>query len=175
MIDQNSTVESSRIFQAVPDDTAVLIGLANDTGIFQPGEVEALFGSVLDDIHAGRQAAGHQAHVCLEGSSGSILGWVYFGPSANADGVWDLWWIGVTPTRQCEGVGSHLLRFVEDRVRSSAGRLLVVETSSLPTFESVRHFYRKHQFTECGTIPDFYAAGDGKVIFAKQIAMEKSY
>lgn len=174
MIDQNPPVEPLRIRSPVPDDTATLVGLAGDTGIFQPGEAEALLGSVLDDLHAGRHAAGHQAHVCLDGTPGLIVGWVYFGPSANADQVWDLWWIGVTPTRQNDGVGSHLLRFVEDRIRSAAGRLLIVETSSLPKFDSVRRFYHKHQFTECGTIPDFYAVGDGKVIFAKRITTANS-
>jgi len=174
MIDQNPLVQPSMIRSVVPDETATLIRLADDTGIFHPGEAEALMGGVLDELHSSHLGAGHEAHACLDGSSGLIVGWAYFGPTANANGVWDLWWIGVTPTRQSQGFGSRLLRFVEDRVRSFAGRLLIVETSSLPTRESVRRFYRKHLFTECGTVPDFYAAGDGKVIFAKRIAAANS-
>lgn len=154
----------------VLDDKSAMVGLANDTGIFQPGEAEALLGGVLESLHAGSLGEGHQAHVSTDISSGEITGWVYFGPTPNADGVWDLWWIGVAPARQGRRIGGALLRFVEDRVRDASGRLLLVETSSLPKFEPVRRFYRYHQFIECGTVPDFYGPGNGKVIFAKRIS-----
>ena len=113
---------------------------------------------------------GHQAQVWTDGPAGPPAGWAYFAPAAKADQVWDLWWIGVAPTRQGEGIGGELLRFVEAHVRAVGGRLLLIETSSLPTFDPIRRFYAKRGYVECGRVPDFYAEGDDKMIYAKRIA-----
>ena len=66
--------------------------------------------------------------------------------------------------------GDELLKFVEEYVRSANGRVLIIETSSLPKLERTRRFYAKRGYVLCGQVPDFYADGDDKVIFAKRIA-----
>ena len=48
--------------------------------------------------------------------------------------------------------------------------MLLIETSSLPRFAATHAFYGKHGYTKVARIPDFYADGDSKVIFAKRIA-----
>lgn len=155
---------------ATPADTPDLLALAAATGIFRPDEVDFLLGGVLDDLHAGRLGDGHTAWVWAGGSTEQPAGWVYFSPVDKTDGVWNLWWIGVDPARQGQGVGGELLRSVEDHVRTNAGRLLLIETSSLPTFDAVRRFYAKRGYSDCGQVPDFYADGDGKVTYAKRMA-----
>ncbi len=155
---------------ADPVDTPALLALADASGLFQPLEVEALLGSVLDDFHANRLGPGHQVQVWSDSPAGTPAGWVYFAPTDKADGVWDLWWIGVAPARQGQGIGSELIRFVEGQVRAAGGRLLVVETSSLPALDPTRAFYARHGYARCGMVPDFYADGDGKVIYAKRVA-----
>jgi GNAT superfamily N-acetyltransferase len=159
------------IRQAIPTDTDALIALAADTGIFRPGEAEELLGGVLTEFHAGRLGSGHQVWVSVAGPDGPPVGWVYFAPAAKADGVWDLWWIGVAPGRQKSGTGGELLAFVEDQVRTAGARVLVIETSSAPSFAPVRQFYLNRGYSDCGTIPDFYADGDGKVTFAKRMTL----
>ena len=155
---------------AAPADTPALIALAAATGVFQPGEAEGLLGGVLEELHAGRLGADHVAQVWADAPDAPPVGWVYFAPTPNANRVWDLWWIGVAPTRQGQGVGDELLRSVEGHVRAAGGRLLVIETSSQPTFDPVRRFYAARGYAECGRVPDFYADGDGKVIVAKRLA-----
>lgn len=154
---------------ASPNETRDLVALASSTGLFTPDEAEALLGGVLDDLHAGRLGEGHQVHVYADDRTGAAAGWVYLAPAFKADGVWDLWWIGVAPSAQGTGVGSKLLNFVESRVRDSGGRLLIIETSSTPPLAPARRFYASRDYQSCGTIPDFYGAGDDKVIFAKRI------
>ena len=155
---------------ATPADSPALVALAAATGIFQPHEAEALLGGVLGDLHDGRLGDGHQAQVWGDAPNGDPAGWVYFAPTPKADGVWDVGWIGVAPGRQKQGIGDALLGFVEAHVRAAGGRILTVETSSLPAFDPVRRFYAKRGYAECGRVPDFYADGDGKVIYSKRLA-----
>lgn len=154
---------------AAAGETPALVALGEATGIFGPQEPEALLGGVLDALHAGTLGEAHQAHVWADGPDKPPAGWVYFGPTPNAVGVWDLWWIGVDPDRQGQGIGSELLRFVEERVREAGGRLLLIETSSQPALDPTRHFYARRGYAECGRIPHFYGEGDAKIIYAKPL------
>jgi len=61
------------------------------------------------------------------------------------------------------------LKFVEDHVQNARGRVLVIETSSVPKLERTRKFYAKRGYSACGQVPDFYADGEDKVIFAKRL------
>jgi ribosomal protein S18 acetylase RimI-like enzyme len=155
-------------------DTPALISLADATAIFQPGEANALLGGVLEEFHAGQLGENHLVQVWVDPATDVPAGWVYFAPTARADGVWDLWWIGVDPARHGQGIGASLLIAVETEVRSAGGRVLVIETSAQTMFDPVRRFYAKRGYSECGLVPDFYADGDGKVIFAKRIAARVS-
>ena len=154
---------------ASPTETAELVSLAESTGIFAPDEAEALLGGVLEELHAGRLEDGHQAHVWASTDTGPAKGWVYFAPTEHSDGVWNLWWIGVAGDSQRQGIGDGLLNFVEEKVKSAGGRLLLIETSSLAAFDSVRQFYVKRGYMECGRVPDYYAAGEAKMIYCKSI------
>jgi GNAT superfamily N-acetyltransferase len=153
------------------DDTSELVALAVSTGLFSPDEADTLLRATLDALHAGQLPAGHQAQVCID-SDGTKVGWAYFSPDANAAAVWELWWIGVAPAAQRQGGGAILLDFVESQVRTASGRLLLIATSSLPALGPARRFYAKRGYSECGRIPNFYAAGDDKVILAKQLAAQ---
>ena len=117
---------------ATPHETPALVALGASTGLFTPQEADALLRQVLDDLHAGRLGEDHQAHVWTDDATAQPAGWVYFSRDPHADGVWELWWIGVAPTRQGTGVGAELMRFVEARVRAAGGRVLMLATSSLP-------------------------------------------
>lgn len=153
---------------AIPDDTPAIIALGVDTAMFLPDEV-APVREMLDGFHAGGLPPGHRVEVWSEGLAGRPLGVAYFGPDPNTDRKWDLWMIAVDPTRQGEGIGGELLRSVEAHARDGDGRLLLIETSSLPRFDATHAFYRKHGYVEVARIPDFYRDGDSKVIFAKRL------
>lgn len=150
----------------IPADSPVLLEIAAGTGVFKPHELVALQ-EVLDDYHDTNHEYGHQAHTWTE--SGSPIGFVYLAPTAMTDRTWELWWIAVDVQRQGQGLGSKLLVAVEDAVRAVNGRLLLIETSSTPVYHPTRQFYLRHGYTEVAVIPDFYADGDGKVIFSKRM------
>ncbi len=158
------------IRHAAPLDTPTLVALAVSTGLFQPDEADLLLKSTLDELHGGRLGEGHQARVWTAGPGAPPTGWAYFSPDAAANGVWELWWIGVAPDHQGRGTGDALLASVEGDVRTAGGRLLLIATSALPRLERSRRFYAQRGYAECGRVPDFYADGDAKVIFAKRLA-----
>lgn len=156
------------ITSAVPEQTEALVALAVSTGLFTDEEADVLLRTTLSDLHAGKLGAGHQAAVALNADN-VPLGWVYFGPHDKADGVWELWWIGVAAKQHRKGTGSALMLHVENSVRKAGGRLLIVETSSTPQLVGTRQFYVLRGYRECGTIPDYYGEGDGKVTFVRNV------
>lgn len=149
-----------------PDDTPTLLALADGTRVFKPPEVVALR-EVLDDYHAANHAEGHRSVTAEE--AGQIVGFAYYAPAAMTDGTWYLYWIAVRQGLQAKGVGTCLLRHAEEDVRRSQGRLLVIETSSLPHYEPTRRFYLKHQYEQAAVLRDFYAEGDDMVVFRKRL------
>jgi GNAT superfamily N-acetyltransferase len=149
-----------------PDDTPTLVELARATGVFKPLEVQALR-EVLDDYHATNHALSHRS-VTAEGD-GRVTGFAYYAPSSMADRAWYLYWIAVRPDLQARGLGGRLLRHAEDEARARDGRLLLIETSSLPHYDLTRKFYLKHGYAQDAVVHDFYADGDDMVIFAKRL------
>lgn len=150
----------------VPADSPALVAIAAGTGVFKPHELVALQ-EVLDDYHATNHEYGHQAHTWDEG--GTPVGFVYLAPTAMTDRTWELWWIAVDVSRHGQGLGTKMLLAVEDMVRAAGGRLLLIETSSTPVYQPTRQFYLRHGYVAAATVPDFYADGDGKVIFSKRV------
>ena len=70
---------------------------------------------------------------------------------------------------QAGGLGRELLRFAEEDIRRLNGRVLFVETSSLPHYELTRRFYLKLGYEQVALLPDYYADGDGMVVFRKRL------
>jgi ribosomal protein S18 acetylase RimI-like enzyme len=153
----------------LPADTEALVHLADATTVFKPIEIVALR-EVLDDYHTTNHRHGHKC-VTFE-QSGTILGFAYYAPAAMTDHSWYLYWIAVTRHTQARGIGGKLLRYVEEDIARSRGRVLFIETSSLSHYDLTRRFYLKHQYEQAATIPDYYADGDDMVIFRKRFAEE---
>jgi ribosomal protein S18 acetylase RimI-like enzyme len=150
----------------VPDDTPILVKLAQETDVFKPHEIQALQ-EVLDDYHATYQAHGHKS--ITHETKGHITGFAYYAPAAMTERTWYLYWIAVTRHTQARGIGSALLKHVEEDIRALTGRLLLIETSSLPSYDLTRKFYVKHKYDQAAQIADYYADGDDLVVFRKRM------
>jgi ribosomal protein S18 acetylase RimI-like enzyme len=148
-----------------PADTPALVAMAAETGVFKPIEVQALQ-EVLDDYHSTYRTLGH---VSVTGErEGAIVGFVYYAPAAMTDRTWYLYWIAVTKRIQAKGIGAAMLAHAENDIRSQRGRMLLLETSSLPHYDLTRRFYIKHHYQEVARIADYYAEGDSMVVFGKR-------
>ena len=148
----------------IPDDTPTLVPLAEATGVFKPHEIVAL-GEVLDDYHSDNQALGHRSVTYVQ--DGQIIGFAYYAPASMTDRAWYLYWIAVSKQIQARGVGGALLHFVEEDIHQHGGRVLFIETSSLPHYDLTRKFYVKHGYEQTAVLRDYYADGDDMVVFRK--------
>jgi ribosomal protein S18 acetylase RimI-like enzyme len=151
----------------IPDDTPALVALTEATGMFKPLEIQALR-EVLDDYHATNHALQHCSITCEE--NGTVLGFAYYAPAAMTDCTWYLYWIAISKSSQGRGIGSQLLHHVEEDIRvRHQGRVLFIETGSLPHYELTRQFYRKLGYEQHALLKDFYADGDSMVVFRKPL------
>ena len=154
-----------------PADTPALCALTEATEFFKPAEIETL-AEVLDEYHAIYAAQDHRAYGWDEG--GTLLGFSYHAPAVMTDRAWYLYWIAVEKGQLGRGLGGRMLEFVEQDIRQENGRLLIVETSSIPLYEPTRRFYLKYGYAQTATVPDYYADGDGQVIFTKRMGDAKT-
>lgn len=150
---------------ATSDDQKAIMAIAHAINLFSPPEISE-FRSMLAEYFDGIPDNDHHWIVYDDGEP---VGVAYYAPEQYADGTWNLYFIAVQPDRQGEGLGSQLLRYVEQMLRKRGDRILLVETSGLPSFERTRAFYRKNGYDEEARIREFYKAGDDKIIFRKAL------
>jgi GNAT superfamily N-acetyltransferase len=77
--------------------------------------------------------------------------------------------MAVTPEKQGKGIGTALLETAEKSIKKAGGRLAIIETSSIPSYEKTRRFHSRHGYDLVARIPDFYAVGDDKLILQKHV------
>jgi len=143
-------------------------GILRATGVFREDEI--LVGLEVLDSYLEHPEQDYTALGAFT-PGGELLGFSIHGPTPCTLGTWDLYWIAVSPEAQGLGVGTVLLKEVEGRLTRSNARLLVIETSSRPPYEPTRAFYLKKGYREVARVPDFYEAGDDRVIYAKNLTV----
>lgn len=97
----------------------------------------------------------------------------YCAPEQMTEGTWNLYLIAVHPNYQRQGLGTSMLHYIEQILTAQGERVLLVETSSLETFEYTRKFYRKCGYEEEARIREFYKAGEDKIVFRKSLTNRK--
>jgi ribosomal protein S18 acetylase RimI-like enzyme len=83
------------------------------------------------------------------------------------DGTWNLYLLAVHPQHQGQGLGAALVRQIEQDLRSTGARVLLIETSGVPDFAGQRGFYTRLGYHQEARIREFYAPGDDKVVYCK--------
>jgi hypothetical protein len=58
---------------------------------------------------------------------------------------------------------------MEQRIPELGGTRIYVETSSRAQYEPTRAFYERRAYRKEVVLEDFYAPGDGKVIYVKSV------
>jgi ribosomal protein S18 acetylase RimI-like enzyme len=100
---------------------------------------------------------------------GNPIAVAYCAPERMTQGTWNLLLIALHPDQQGRGHGTALISHIENKLRENGQRILLVETSGLPSFERMRAFYSKCGYDNEACIRDFYDAGEDKVVFRKAL------
>ncbi|MBM3547675.1 MAG: GNAT family N-acetyltransferase [Alphaproteobacteria bacterium] len=152
---------------AKPEDRLAVRRLVASTGFFSASEEEIAVELVDDALAKGEVASGYR--FIFAEDAGQPVGYVCFGPIAGTEASHDLYWIVVDNTRRGRGVGRFLEQACAEAVRGLGGRRIYVDTSSRDQYAPTRAFYLACGYREAARLDDFYAAGDGKVIFVKSL------
>lgn len=96
-----------------------------------------------------------------------LLGYACYGPTPCTAGTWDLYWIAVAGETRGQGIGTILMEEIERRLVQQHARLVLIETSSRADYDPTRGFYERRGYEVVARVPDFYAVGDDRVIFAR--------
>ncbi|MCL6609761.1 MAG: GNAT family N-acetyltransferase [Geminicoccaceae bacterium] len=160
---------AERAFREAPveSDRRAVAELVAATGLFRPSEVAIARELVEACLERGPEASGYR--FLLADDAAGLAGYVCFGPIDGTEGSFDLYWIAVRPDRRGRGLGRALLEAAEARIAALGGRRVYVETSTTERYAPTRAFYRACGYRLEAVLPDFYAPGDGKAFFVKDL------
>jgi GNAT superfamily N-acetyltransferase len=148
-----------------PRDKEPVLGLIRATNMFTAAEIAVA--EELIDIYLGKSGQNDYRVVVIENDRKDAVGYMTWGPTPVAEDAYDIYWMAVSPAEQGRGRGKALVGWLEDEVRRRAGRMIIIETSSQPKYNGTRQFYIDLDYKEVARVPDFYRAGDDRVIYAK--------
>jgi len=134
-------------------------------GNFNSLEIETAMELVDESLLRGDESG----YITIVAELTKVEGYACYGPTPLTDGVFDLYWIAVHPEAQGQGVGRDLIRYVEEGIRSRGGRMLLIETSSRKEYEATISFYKNSKYELAARIKNFYAVGDDKLVFSKEL------
>jgi len=151
------------IRSAVGDDRQQLFSLVATIDNFNAGEKELAREVVADGLASEKN--GYYILVAVD-LQDTLVGFICYGPIPRTVKRWDLYWVAVAPGSSRLGIGTLLLRAMEERL--GQGRIYV-DTSSTSGYAKARSFYERHGYEVAGVLPDFYRAGDDKVVYCKDL------
>ncbi len=149
-----------------PADPERIYHLTTSCDLFYPEEIIVARELVEERLLKG-MASGY--YFLFAELDGSVVGYTCFGPIPMTSGCFDLYWIAVLKNLQGTGIGKRLMELTELRIQAMNGRRIYVETSSRKIYEPTHRFYHACAYRTEAVLKDFYAAGDDKVIYLKDV------
>jgi GNAT superfamily N-acetyltransferase len=149
-----------------PRDPQRVRRLAESTGFFSRSEVGIAEKLVAEGLAQGPAGGYHFVFVEV---NGHLAGYACYGPVPMTASAFDLYGVVVAPDCQGKGIGRMILQEAERRIRRAGGETFYAETPGRHPYEGVRAFYERMGFRVASVLEDFYAPGDGKVIFSKKL------
>ncbi len=153
-------------YDARPDDREAVRRMVGSTGVFSPVEIDVAVELVDDRLESGPQS--DYCFVFAE-HEGRAVGYTCYGKIPLTAASFDLYWIAVDKTFHGRKIGRMLLEKTEELIRQSGGRQVYIETSNRHQYAPTRGFYLRCGYRQEAILRDFYAAGDDKVIYVKEL------
>ncbi len=156
-----------KIRPLVAKDRERLQRIVMETGVFTDEEVGVAM-ELIDIVLADERQKDYRI-VCAVDEHEQVLGYICFGPVPMTQGTFDLYWIVIDPEVQGQKIGSGLLDYLEKEVKRLGGRMILVDTASIPSYEKAQKFYLKKGFQEVARISDYYWQGNDRITYCKKV------
>ena len=141
--------------------------ILTDTKFFTREEIKIAM-ELIDD-YLNNPSTTYKIYVMAYKLSSEIAGYTCFGKAPMSHSTYDLYWIAVNPHAQKKGIGKSLMKFVETEVMKDHGNQILLETASKSSYDSTRKFYESLGYQKIGSVDDYYAPGDSKIIYLKKL------
>jgi GNAT superfamily N-acetyltransferase len=160
--------ESQLVFryETLPADRENVRRLIDSTGVFSTVEIDVAV--ELVDARLQRGDASDYYFIFAE-LDGQTVGYTCYGPIPLTAASFDLYWIAVDKAMHGRKIGRALLEKTEELIRNVGGRHVYIETSNRGQYAPTRGFYLRCGYTQEALLKNFYAIGDDKVIYGKEI------
>ncbi len=149
-----------------PSDAKQVRVITESTGFFYPDEIDTAVELVQERLERGMKSG---YHFLFADQGERPVGYTSFGQIACTRSSWDLYWIAVHADMRGKGLGTTLLEESERRIAARGGTRVYIETSSRSQYDPTRAFYLARGYHEEARLPDYYAPGDAKVIYVKEL------
>jgi ribosomal protein S18 acetylase RimI-like enzyme len=148
------------------DDVEAIHVMVAESGVFSAEEIDVAV-ELAEDRLSHKELSDY--HFMLAESDGTVVGYSCYGRIPLTQGRYDLYWIVVDGNAQQRGVATELFRQTEEAIGKLNGKIVYAETSSRTIYAPAQAFYVKAGFELLCRISDFYADGDDKLIYGKQL------
>jgi len=156
-----------KIRPLVKKDRARLLSMLIKTRSFTSAEIGVAM-ELIDIVLKDLMQKDYTIH-CIVNNQDQAIGYICYGPTPMTQGTFDLYWIAVDSEFQKQGVGSKLLVFLDEAVRTRGGRMILADTSMIPHYEKTRKFYLKNGFEEVARVSDYYHPGNDRITFCRKL------
>ncbi|MBN2243983.1 MAG: GNAT family N-acetyltransferase [Acidobacteria bacterium] len=140
--------------------------IVESSGFFNREEIEVAAELVAERLSKGEKSGYFFIFAEMDGRA---VGYTCFGPISGTLYSFDFYWIAVRDDFRGRKIGQGLLSKTEDAIGSMNGRRIYVETSSRDLYAPTRAFYVKNGYRLEAALKDFYAPGDSKYIYFKEV------
>ena len=155
-----------RIRPLRPEDREGLCRVVRQQGNFSPLEIEV----AMEVIDAALEPGGNDYTVLTALGAGNLpLGFICYGAIPLTENRYDLYWVAVDPANGRQGIGSLLLRAMEETIGRQGPAHIYVDTSSTAGYAPARTFYEKYGYRVACVLENFYRQGDDKVVYRKEL------
>ena len=153
-----------------PSDRASLERILRATGAFDEAEVAVALELIDAPPEEGyRFIVAEIADRVATERGPRVAGYACYGATPETEGTYDLYWIVVDPDLHGRGIGRTLMSAAESAIRRAGGRVMLIETAGKPSYARQRAFYEANGCELIERVPDFYAAGDDKLVYERRL------
>ena len=165
---QNVIHETMELFRHMPcsQDIQKVASLLQDTGFFHSYEIDVAIELVKEWLSKGPDS-GYRFIFSDSKEGGCLAGYCCFGATPCTLSSYDIYWIAVHPDFQKTGLGTKIFCETEMLIQKARGTRIYIDTSQSEKYLPTRKFYEHVGFTQAALLEDFFAPGDGKIIYCK--------